>query len=101
MTSLPGTHRVQEFLITQGDSECIIQLETGKHCSHIAWLAKCLSSRCVAVNNLKCFLSAKYLCLVLLEEILHYQSCQHQIILPCINICTELPAENRFRLDWK
>ena len=22
-----------------------------------------------------------------------------QIILPCINVCTELPAENRFRLD--
>ncbi len=24
-----------------------------------------------------------------------------QIIMPCINVCTELPAENRFRLDWK
>ena len=24
-----------------------------------------------------------------------------QIILLCINVCTELPAENRFRLDWK
>ena len=23
-----------------------------------------------------------------------------QTILPCINVCTELPAENRFRLDW-
>ncbi len=23
----------------------------------------------------------------------------NQIILPCINVCTELPAENRFRLD--
>ncbi len=22
-----------------------------------------------------------------------------QIILPCINVCTELPTENRFRLD--
>ncbi len=24
-----------------------------------------------------------------------------QIILPCINVCTELPAENRIKLDWK
>ncbi len=24
-----------------------------------------------------------------------------QIIMPCINDCAELPAENRFRLDWK
>ena len=23
----------------------------------------------------------------------------NQIILPCINVCTELPAKNRFRLD--
>ena len=34
-----------------------------------------------------------------LHSELTYPNDTLQIILPCINVCTELPAENRFRLD--